>query len=324
MRALTPSAEHLALIGTALRDITGKAEWDTITPLTRGISGASIYEVEVDYHFYVVKISTRIQRGSAALKNEFNNMKKASLSNVSPKVYFADPEAGIMLMEYINSKPTKQLEAGDKLHVQSLANLISRLHQCTEFSSGPSVFQKSQRLVQHLSAAYSNHPLVFQSSELLESLEESLNDPIDLRPSHRDINPYNLYFDLATCVNYFFYDNADIARYFLEQYFGEALSEIQQHKLHLMRIASLIYVGTNFLFLASESAQPLLSNEKCRILPEYADYMKLIDVSKKLSEPLVQQEYGFVCFKKMLSLVEHPDYSAAMEELVGSRPSLGK
>ena len=161
------------------------------------------------------------------------------------------------------------------------------------------------------------------------SFEKILSDPKELRLSHRDINPYNLlfdgnsyylvdweasaqdnlYLDLATCVNYYFYDNADTARYFLEQYFGKELSQEQEDKLRLMRVAAFIYLGACFLSMDSESKQKVLSNEEINQLPSYAEYMKLIGNSKNLAEPLVQQEYGFVCFKKVRSLMQHPNHT---------------
>ena len=166
-----PSIEHQSLIRNALENAIGSAEWNTLTPITRGMSGAHIYEVEVNYTFYVA--------------------------------------------------------AQD-----------------------------------------------------------------------------SLYLDPATCVNYFYYDNADTAQHFLERCFGGALTETQQHKLHLMRIASLINIGTNFLLMFSKSNQALLSSDECQQLPSYSEYMKLIGVSKHFSEPIVLQEYGFVCFKEMQRLVE--------------------
>lgn len=325
--------EHQSLIRTALEKTVGKADWDLLTPITGGMSGGSIYKVKMDSHVFVARISAPNHWGSI-LKNEYTNMINASDVDVSPKVYFNDAKKGIVLMHYINSQPVNELISGNQQHARALADLISRMHQCPDFSSGPTFFEIAQQLVQQLSEEYIIHPLVYQSGKLLKSLEQFLSDPKDMRPSHRDMNPNNLlfdgnyylvdweaaaqdnlYLDLATCINYFFYDKTDTAQSFLEHYFGMTLSSTQQYKLHLMRIASLIYAGTNFLMLAAKSKQPLLSNEQCEQLPSYSTYMKLIGNSKCLSDPLVHQEYGFVCFKEMWLLMNHSDYSGALKRL---------
>lgn len=317
-----PSIEHQKLIRIALEKATGKGEWDTLTPITRGMSGASIYEVEVNYTFYIARISNLKHKNhwGSVLKNEYAVMEIASDADVSPKVYYADPEAGIVLMQFINSHPSKELDDGNIEHAESLAGLITRVRSCPSFHTSTSFIDITQGLVRHLN---SQHPLVANADQLLESIKKELSDREDLRPSHRDMNPYNilfngnryylidweaaaqdsLYLDPAMCVNYFYYDNADTAQHFLERCFGGALTEAQQHKLQLMRIASFICIGTNFLLMVAKSKQPLLSSDECQQLPSYSEYMKLIGVSKHFSDPMVLQEYGFVCFKEMQRLV---------------------
>jgi len=71
-----------------------------------------------------------------------------------------------------------------------------------------------------------------------------------------------------------------------------------------MRIASFIYTGSGFLSIVSRTRQPVLSAEQCQQLPSYSEYMKMIGVSKHFSDPLVLQEYGFVCLNEMQRLVE--------------------
>lgn len=318
MKNSKDSNMHQALIRTALQQVTGHDTWDELTPLTRGMSGASIYKVTVDRHIFVARISSH-NHWTDAHEHEFANMQLASNCEVSPHVYYADHESGIVLMKYIETQALQELTAGDQRAAQSLAKLVARIHHCSEFSAGPKFFQIAKGLWQNLGTQYRQHDLVSQSGKLLASLAQQLNDPQDIRPAHRDINPYNLlfdgndyylvdweaaaqdnlYLDLATCVNYYFHDKPEAANYFLEQYFGKALTKEQQYKLHLMRIAAYIYLGCGFLLMAAGAGQSILANPEIDALPTYAEYMQLIGKSKNLSEPSVQQEFGFVCFKQV-------------------------
>jgi len=328
MQQSIKSEEHEGIIRNALRKATGEPGWNNIVPLTGGQSGGSIYKVETNKQCYVARFSYKNLWGND-LKAEYKHMQLASDAHVSPEVYYADPNAGIVLMKHIDAKAADQLTAENRHDVQSLAKLISCLHQCEEFSLGTSFLQLTQHIVLSLNKQYHKDKLVRQACDLVESFREILDDPNDFRSCHRDINPYNLlfdgnnyilidweaaaydslYIDLAICINYYFYDDPVAAGHFLQHYFGNELSEEQQHKCHLMRIVAFIYSGSVFLSQVAKSGRDLLSSEAINQLPSYVEYMKLIGSSKDLGDPLVQQEFGFILLKQALSLVLHPDYS---------------
>lgn len=323
MKNETNTEKHKNLISVALKKIMGKTEFDEITPITRGMSGATIYKVTVGRQFFVARFSGN-NHWNEGKSSEFANIQIADNAEICPKLYYVDPESGFMFMKFIDAKPSMQAAEDKKNAPRLLARLVSRLHHCSKFNSGPSALEITQNIVNSLNSNYKEYQAVREASEFLIASASKLSDPKDLRPSHRDMNPYNLlfdgndyflvdweaaaqdnlYYDLATCMNYYFYEDADRARDFLEQYFRDEPTEEQKYKLHLMQIVAFIYAGAGFLSLAQRSQQKLLSTEEITNLPSYAEFMKLIASSKKnLADPSVQQEYGFVCLAEAQKLL---------------------
>jgi aminoglycoside phosphotransferase (APT) family kinase protein len=164
--------------------------------LQGGVSGALIWRVDVGGRAYVLRLEPeRIalphrQRGYAC-------MTAAADAGVAPPVRYADPAAGVAVMDFIDGRPLSEHPGGAAGLVRELGTLIARLRATPLFPP----LSDSGDIVATLLAALCGSGLF--TPELLDRHTEGLAriraacpwDPASLVSSHNDPNPRNMLFD---------------------------------------------------------------------------------------------------------------------------------
>lgn len=127
-------------IGRPLEELTqkdfetifSKEELLAIAPVGGGLSGAKIYKVKTQEKEYLVRYSSGIF-GPKEIFQEFAIQKQMGCEGISPKVYYSDPERGIVTMDFIHNK----LKYGRDPNIlnsipkssQSLMKLLRKVHE---------------------------------------------------------------------------------------------------------------------------------------------------------------------------------------------------
>lgn len=333
MKKIELPSEHVNKINFAVKEGLGIQDWEPISLLSGGLTGIPVYRIEVDNKSYAIKLENVNDKNFDLVRN-YKIIESVSQQGISPLVYFTDAEHGIILMKYIESKPRPE---NASIAVQKLAGLIRNLHDKNSFSKWKSVLEILDYFYQQLPAECKQKIITKKCMQEIKKLENILFDPKDIRSCHCDLNPVNIlfdgdnyyfvdwqaaspqsfYFDLAYCVNFFFFYSEELCASFLTKYFGREATEDEKAKYYLMRVFSYIYSGIGFISL-SLKADHLLSDEDIQKLPTYLEFMQSIGSGKtNLSDPDIQQQFGFV-FLKAAEGMMNKRYQYAYELLSNS------
>lgn len=316
--------ENLALIEEAIQKTFGCVTWEPVALLGGGLSPALIYRVSIASNEYAVRLDDPLNARNN-LARQYHAMNLASEHGIGPKVFYFDSEKGIAIMQFINQKLTGISDLANPEHVSQLAQLLKILHSCELFRADRSIFERVDAVHKMMTDYLQNASLVLKSLEMNNKLEKLLSDPADLRSSHCDINPANIffdgqnlllidwnaaspqsfYFDLACSERFFYFYNQTLADGFLKQYFGRELTNTEKNKFRLMSIFVSIYFGFMFIYLSGSNKFPLMGNEEINALPSYQEFMGLLGQGKeKIDDPHSQQKFGFVFLKTAMAEAE--------------------
>lgn len=309
------------LIDEAICSSFKGASWTLETPLSRGLSVSTLYQINVEGHRLVARLSDP-NHPHNNLPREYDALQKAAEHNIAPKTYYADAHAGIMLMDFIQAKAPYSVSLSEPTQMDGFAAFIRSLHQCPDFHKDGTMFRKVAGVFRLLPAKFQASDYVTNALALKDRLEPRLSDPIDMRPSHCDIHPFNLlqdekqfwlidweaasqqsfYFDLACCSNFFFIANPEAALLLLDTYLERPALEQEKHKYRLMQTFTSIYYGFMFIYVSTLRGADLFSEEVISSLPDYPSFMSLIGQGKEdFEQPLSQQKLGFIYLKKALA-----------------------
>ncbi|MGB6976053.1 MAG: choline/ethanolamine kinase family protein [Gammaproteobacteria bacterium] len=313
--------KYLDLINQAIKKSFGSAEWFPMESLTRGLSASTLYKIQIDSDYYVVRIDNP-EHPHNDLDREYHAMKMAAQHQIAPKVYYADPKNGIVIMKFIESKPLESTDLIKPNYIKKFAQLVHGLHNGADFKKDISIFERVDTIYKIMNPELKKSSVITECIEITNKLEQLLSDKEDIKPCHCDINPYNLlfdgnkfwlvdwnaasqqnfYFDLASCATFFYFYNTNVCDEFLKEYFSRDLTAIEKNRFNFMKIFVAIYYGMMFIYQSGLRNFPLLSNKEIESLPNYTEFMRLIGQGKeRLDNPHTQQKFGFVFLKLALS-----------------------
>lgn len=229
-----------------------------ITLLTGGLSAATVYKVIVADRAYVLKLEVTDTAGTTSGSEK---AMLAAAAGIAPQVYYRNAQEGIIISEFIESKPIRSIFTGEVLAVK-LGAAIKVTHAIPYSTPGNDMKTFIDQLLQD-----------FRQRKVLSGAipDECLNRYAQVREiypwgtdhvfSHNDLNPTNIlcdgenirfidwdasflndrYADLAGAAN-FFVHTPEQEKALLNEYFEGATTDYQFARFKVMRqISRLIY-----------------------------------------------------------------------------------
>lgn len=329
--------QHQTLITQAVKNVFGQDSWELVEVLTLGHSPSSIYKLKIDGRDYIAKFSNPNDPHNN-LKREYHAQGNGVKNRVAPVVHYADPSVGIIIMDYVNSVVVLERANQEQPMIEKVSQFIRRLHSCASFQKGRSVYQRVEFVYHQLPPDFQTSELVKLSLQIKDEVKKKMIDKDDLRPCHCDIHPFNLlydgndfwlvdwaiaaqenlYFDLASCVTYFFFRNNGAAEMFLNAYFKRPPNQNEKDKFNLMQAFVYVNFGLMLIYNGSVRRVNLLSQKEIDKLPSYSQFMDSIRSGEvNLECGKSQQRLGFVFLKMAKSAYNSQAFKNAASRLKG-------
>ncbi len=332
------TTDHQDKINYAVQRGLEIKDWKLISLLSGGLTGIPVYTIKVLDKLYVIKLEDINDKNFDLVRN-YKIVEAVSKQEISPKIYFSDAERGIILMEYIESKPRPEALP---FWMKEFAAAIRNLHHNNTFPKWKSVVEILDHLYQKLPLEYTHASLIKKCMQEINTMENILFDENDMRSCHCDLNPGNIlfdgkkyllvdwqaaspqsfYFDLAYSATWFYFYSEDLCTSFLNDYLGKEANEEEKAKYYLMRIFVHIYLGISFISLPLKinSDSHVLTDQEIEVLPTYLNFMQSIGSGQaNLADANTQQQFGFVFLKTAESMMNQKYHQAC--ELVGEKTS---
>jgi hypothetical protein len=104
-----------------------------ITPLSGGVSGASLFMIVAGDRRYVL----RIEGPASPLRNphQYLSMRIAADAGIAPRVHSIDENAGVAVIDFIAERPLKTFPGGPNALAQALGGMLRRLQATPPFPS---------------------------------------------------------------------------------------------------------------------------------------------------------------------------------------------
>lgn len=287
-------------------------------PLVGGFSSPGIYKVGIEEKLYVLRLSHPKRK----LNDEQRTMSCVQLSaelGISPTTYYASPEDGIVLMDYIEQKLLSWEEMTDHNNLKELAVTVRKLHNGPKFPESVTIFDARRSFERMLG---DDKPKFLEElSTELDKIEMTLNEgKIEGRPCHHDLKIDNLLFDgkrfwlvdfEAAAQGNFLFDIATVITFmamttaqegfFLEAYFGQKATNDQCDQLNLMKQIVLSYYGTAYLMVAKIRYQLPPASQDISTLQDAQLFLRShIRNSSPSISPQNIQEFGLVLLNQAL------------------------
>ncbi len=241
-----------------------------IKELKGGLSGTSIYKLDMDKKSYVLRISSEVN------PLELNLSLAASEMGIAPAIASVSSDQKLVLMEFIDH-PTLNIQEG-KSNIPLLANTLRKVHALPESNAGESLISKASRCHAYL-MDYDWTPKrdMEIAFKLIQELDITL-DTFDYEAVclHGDLNPRNIFItnervlliDWAeSCIGDPFSDLTYLSlklnfdpieeRKLLEHYLKRPPSKIELARFHLHKRLHLAFWSLTDLYLAIQQNEKI-------------------------------------------------------------------
>lgn len=235
----------------ALQSAFAVTNFESITPLTKGLSSALVFRIVVQGKPYLLRVITRTDaQGDPSFY--YGCMKGAAEQGIAPAIQYMDVNDRVSITDFITERPFPINAAKQKL-----PQLLRTLHALPKFPFRTNYFERMEALLPNLAAAG-----IFPADELKElyNLHQRvinvypINDTSTWVSCHNDCKIENIvfdgmrpwlvdwesaflndpYLDLAMVANFVVSTEADETTY-LETYFEACIDEYRQARLWLMQ-----------------------------------------------------------------------------------------
>lgn len=263
------SADRIASARTALEKTFGNAAISEVKLLTGGLSAASVYKITANDRPYVMKLDIS---HAQTITDPFEKADRAAAAGIAPPILYKDVEAGIIISEFVESKPIRNIFSSTTLAVK-LAETVKKIHAIPYTVPGDDL----QETVNNIVAGFLRTQILSGPipDECLKQYEKiSMIYPwqdTDRVFSHNDLNPSNIlcdgdavwiidwdtaflndrYLDLAGVANFFIH-SPEQETIFLKTYFRE-VDEYKISRFYVMRQISRIIYSMLMLQLAGKA-----------------------------------------------------------------------
>ncbi|MFB6456944.1 phosphotransferase [Chitinophaga sp. Hz27] len=266
--ALFP-ANRLTAVNEAFEKAFGNVIINEASLLTGGLSAAAVYKIVANSQPYVMKLDVP---GNQAAATSFERIALAATAGIAPPLRYKNPDTGIIISDFVESKPIRNIFSGTVL-AERLAAAIKKTHAVAYTIPGDEMKDTVDGIVagfrqsQVLSGPIPDE-LIAQYEQLKKVYPWHDTDKVF---SHNDLNPTNIlcdgtaiwiidwdtaflndrYVDLAAVANFFIH-SPEQETVFLHTYFGE-VTDYQAARFYVMRQVSRIIYALMMLQLAGQN-----------------------------------------------------------------------
>jgi len=279
-------------VNHALLTTFGTTGLEDIRELTAGLSSALVFRIVVRGKPYLLRIITRTD-AMADPTLEYNCMKAAADAGIAPKVWYANVEDRIAIIDFIEAKPFPMEEAKTKL-----PQLLKRLHALPPFPFRINYLDKIGEFIEKFRAdklipdELTAH--LFDFYTRIKNIYPRNTE--DLVGCHNDLKPENTlfdgerlwlvdweaaflndrYLDLAIMAN-FLVKNEDDEKIYLDTYFGQETTEYQLARFFLMRQILHLFYFVVFTIVGKTPDKPI---DPDMTVPGFREFHDLIWIGK--------------------------------------------
>jgi aminoglycoside phosphotransferase (APT) family kinase protein len=189
------SDSHRETARAALVGAFGSVPVNAITPLSGGISSASVFQVDVGGRRYLL----RLEGQPSPLRNphQYLSMGIASKAGIAPKIHYIDEAARVAVIDFIEQRPLAAYPGGPRALAHALGALLARVQATPVFPSFVNYPDIVARLFAHVRrTGLFAAGLLDAHVERLVLITEAYNaGTTKLVSSHNDPVPNNILFD---------------------------------------------------------------------------------------------------------------------------------
>lgn len=266
------SPERLDAAQQAIHAVCHTRQPKEFSLLAGGYSSSQTYKAIANDKAYVLRVMG-LDQALADREKQIQCLSLASEAGIAPRCYYADANAGMVVMEYIQPTPCDIAEPW----FDKIAHTLRILHSIKAFPAHDlhSVFSYMAGFIENLKA-FPLSKLLTDYFEKIAQIRADLSNSLLHVSCHNDLNGNNIMFngqkiylvdweaaglddpfiDIATICNQFAHQPSQLG-YFLQHYFDGTPNAEQREKLHLMRQISYCYYAMHFLHFAASSGLPL-------------------------------------------------------------------
>lgn len=334
--AMRPAVERAALAAFG-------AAPEAAEPLLGGQSGALTLKLTVGGRAYVLRaVKDRTQLSDP--QRQFAALGVAASLGVAPPLRWADADAGICIMDYIEARPLiPALRAGEASAAQ-LGRLLRTVHDGPAFLTLLDAFGFIDGGLATLAGLELDLPAPLSAYlERFPAVRAALRPHLTLAPIHHDPNPGNLlfdgeriwlidwetacmddpYFDLAAAIIWVAGEPA-LEEELLGGYFQAAPTPWQRAKLELMKQVAYCFYGVVFCLLGANGGQAALDEGAAVAPPRFADALRAVGAGElALDVPANGVSFGLSMIGEALAAQQLPAFAEALAALAadGGAPS---
>ncbi|WP_437730074.1 phosphotransferase [Sorangium sp. So ce1335] len=238
---------------------------EDVTPLSGGLSGATLFAFAVDGAPYVAKRCAPDPDDPERAAREIACMRVASERGVAPRLHHADARTGVTIMDRIAGSPLRPTGADPTL-LERVATTLRRLHDGPPFPRGPARIDFLRSLDARC-AALAGAGLPPELVRAVEELERAGAPHAHAAPCHRDVNPNNVlvtadrvvlvdwttagagdpFVDVAQ-LGVFAFPRPEQREALLDAYLGRRPDDDERARAHLARRIALAFYAASFFF----------------------------------------------------------------------------
>jgi hypothetical protein len=189
---LVPEPLHGA-VRDAFAATYGKARVECLGQVTGGASGAVALRVAAGPHRHLLRVETI--RSPLRNPHQYACMAIAAEAGIAPALHYADAEAGVAVMDFIDAVPLEQFPGGETARAAALGELARRLQQTAPFpvlGDWRAIVGRLLSLLETRFAPGLLDPHRAAYEQLCEGLVWDANTHVS---SHNDPNARNVLFD---------------------------------------------------------------------------------------------------------------------------------
>ncbi|HEY0433992.1 MAG TPA: phosphotransferase, partial [Chitinophagaceae bacterium] len=308
--------EKLPLVQKALQAAFHTDTYDSITQLTKGLSTALVFKINVDSQPYVLRIVTRTDAvADPALY--YGSMQTAAEGGIAPPIYYLSIEDRVSITGYVRDEPFPAL-----LAKQLVPQLIRKLHALPKFGFRLNYFESVSKwlprfIEKNILSEIAHKELMSRHQAMVAAYP--VNAIEEWVASHNDTKPENMVFDgtrvwlidwEAAFLNDRYLDLAIIANFlvvtpsdehdFLHEYLDRAATDYEITRFYVMRAILHFYYFT-FLIAFDTGENPIDFSAIAH--RDYRQFHKgMWDGHITLDNAQTKREYAMIHFEKFIAV----------------------